>query len=75
MTNQQTRSSLRRPPKVTSADLDRAADFLQRCGAKIASVDVEPGRIKIMTTEGSLLPLDKEQLLDQELEEFRKHRG
>jgi hypothetical protein len=58
--------------RISSADLSRAASFLQRCGAKVAAMDILPGRIKITTTDGSSLALDEDRELDEELEAFRK---
>lgn len=59
-------------PKVTKADLDRAAAFLRSIGAKVAAIDVAPGRVRIMTTDGQNLTLDADgDELDRELAEYR----
>lgn len=61
-----------RAPKVTQADLARAADFLKAVGARVAAVDVLPGQIKIVTTDGRAMTGDEDEIsLDQELESYR----
>ncbi len=65
-----------RHPRITRADLERTADFLRMMGAKVASVETEPGKIRITTTEGAGLTLaDDDANLDRELQEHiaRRH--
>ena len=66
-----------RSPKVTQADLCRAADFLKAIGAKVAVLDILPGQMKIVTTDGRIITGDEDDLdLDQELQRYRdKSRG
>jgi hypothetical protein len=60
-------------PKVTKADLARAAEFLRSMGAKVATVDVAPDRMRIVTTDGQGLTLDADDAeLDRELAEYRQ---
>jgi hypothetical protein len=62
--------------RVTQADLGRVATFLEAMGAKVAAVDVLPGRMKILTTDGHNLNLDAdEEELDRELHNYRQQRG
>lgn len=63
-------------PKVTKADLDRAADLMQRLGGKLAEIDVTPGRVRLVTTEGKnlTLPADDDEL-DRELAEHMRVHG
>lgn len=65
-----------RKPSVTRADLDRVRDFLQTLGVKLASVEIEPGRVRLVTTDGAdlTLPNDKENL-DRELADWRARNG
>jgi hypothetical protein len=61
---------------VTQADLGRVATFLETMGAKIAEVDVLPGRMKILTTEGRAFSVEpNEDELDRELMQYRRGRG
>lgn len=60
-------------PKVTKADLERAAAFLRSMGAKVATVEVAPDRMRIVTTDGQNLTLDADDAeLDRELAEYRQ---
>ena len=62
-----------RKGKVTKADLERTAEFLRLMGAKIASVVTEPGKVRIVTTDGAGLTLgDEEENLDRELREHER---
>lgn len=68
----------RRPPapKVTQGDLDRVAAFLKAAGAKVAAVDLTPGRARIITTDGQDLTLAPDEVeLDRELETYRQNRA
>lgn len=68
----------RRPPapKVAQGDLDRVAAFLKAAGAKVAAVDLTPGRARIITTDGQGLTLDAdEDELDRELAAHRQARA
>jgi hypothetical protein len=57
-------------PRVTKADLERAAEFLRMMGAKVASMETTPGKIKVVTTDGAGLTLgDEEESLDRELQQ------
>jgi hypothetical protein len=59
-------------PRVTKADLERVVALLAKLGAKVASVEVSPGKVKIITTDGAGLTLpDDEEALDREIEAFR----
>ncbi|MGA7676452.1 MAG: hypothetical protein WCA78_15580 [Rhizomicrobium sp.] len=65
-----------KPGKVTKADYERAAAFLLSVGAKAASVELTPGRVRIVTTDGQGMTLNDEQAdLDRELAEFRAKHG
>jgi hypothetical protein len=65
-----------RTQKVTQADLDRAATLMRTLGAKLAEIDVTPGRVRLITTEGRdlTLPDDRDEL-DRELEEHLHAHG
>lgn len=66
----------RKPKKVTKADYARAAEFLQSIGAKAAAVEIEPDKVRIVTTDGQGLTLGAdEENLDAELSEFRRKNG
>jgi hypothetical protein len=55
-------------PKVTKADLERAAQLLLAVGAKVAAIDVTPGGLRIITTDGRGLTVDDDTAkLDGEL--------
>lgn len=65
-----------RKPKVTKADLERTAEFLRMMGARVASVETTPERIKVVTTDGAGLTLgDEDENLDRELQTFRARNG
>lgn len=67
---------LRARDRVTQADLGRVAIFLEAMGAKVALVDVSPGRMKILTTEGRAISVDTDdEELDRELLQYRQRRG
>lgn len=67
------RRSARVRERVTQADLGRVATFLEAMGAKVAEVDVLPGRMKILTTEGRTLNVEADdEELDRELMQYRR---
>jgi len=69
-------ASHQKQAKVTKADYDRAAAFLQSMGAKAAAVEISADRVRIITTDGGNLTLGSgEASLDQELAEFRRANG
>lgn len=61
-----------RAPKVTQADLDRAVELVRKLGLKPSGVEVEPGRVRILT--GDLTPPGEEGTLLEELAEHRSRR-
>lgn len=76
--HQQTAAQRRRTvqPKVTQADLERVAAFLKAMGAKVAAVDLLPGKARIVTTDGQNLTLDPDEVeLDKELQNYRTRSG
>ena len=63
-------------PKVTQADLGRAAAFLKEMGARIAAIELRPGGARIITTDGQNLTSNSDEVeLDEELEEYRRRSG
>lgn len=36
---------------ITKSELDRVREFLKAIGATVAAVDIEPGRVRITTTD------------------------
>ena len=63
-------------PKVTQADLGRAAAFLKEMGARIAAIELKPGGARIITTDGHNLTSDCDEAeLDQELQKYRRRNG
>jgi hypothetical protein len=66
---------MRERRNVNKADLNLAEALLNSMGAKIAALDVQPGRLRITTTEGRELNLDENEELDIELNDYRRKRG
>lgn len=62
-------------PKVTKADLDRAAEFIRTMGLKPSAVEVLPGKVRILTGEITLTLSGEADELDKELAEYRRHNG
>jgi len=61
-----------RPPQLTQADLNRLVAFLHAVGAKPATVELSPGMLRIVTTDGQEQSSNSE---DAELDaELLKHR-
>jgi hypothetical protein len=63
-----------RNPKVTKADLARAAEFMRALGLTPLSIDVMPGRVRIVTKQGDF-ELSRDSELDQEHAAFRTRNG
>lgn len=62
-------------PKVTRSDLARVLELLKAHGIGLAAVDIEPGRVRIVTTDGADLTLpDDRENLDVELAKYRATR-
>ncbi len=62
----------RRTAKLTKADLAVAAQFLRSIGAEVATIDLGPGKLRIVTTAGQKMALDVDDAeLDRELQEYR----
>lgn len=62
-------------PKVTKADLDRAAEFIRAMGLSPSAVEVLPGKVRILTGDRSLtLPADGGEL-DEELAAWDAEHG
>jgi len=60
-------------PRVTRADVDRAIKCFQRLGGQIAEVEVTPGRVRLISTNGRDISLNDAEL-DEELERWQaKH--
>lgn len=49
-----------RKARLTDADYSRLVKFLRAAGATVATAEVTPERIKVVTTEGAYLTLPKE---------------
>lgn len=63
-------------PRVTQADVDRAVECFQRLGGQIAEVDVTPGRVRLVSTNGRDLTVSRgDAELDDELERFLAKNG
>jgi hypothetical protein len=67
--------SKRERRSVSGRDISLAEALLNAMGAKIASVDLQPGRLKIVTTEGREIDPDDDAGLNAELNEYRRKRG
>jgi hypothetical protein len=64
-----------RSPKVTKADLDRAVALVRALGLKPGAIEVEAGRVRILTGDRALtLPNDNAEL-DRELAEWDARHG
>jgi hypothetical protein len=62
-------------PKVTKADLDRAAEFIRTLGLSPSAVEVLPGKVRILTGDQTLtLPAESAEL-DKELAEWDAKHG
>jgi hypothetical protein len=62
--------------KVTKTDLERVVGVLRDAGVTIAEVDVTPGRVRLVTTEGRGLTLPGDDAeLDRELAEHMRQHG
>ncbi len=62
--------------KLCRADLAAAADFLRSIGAQVATIELGPGALRIVTTAGQMMKLDVDDAeLDRELQEYRVTRA
>lgn len=63
-------------PRVTQAEMDRAIACFERLGARLAAIDVRPGRMRLISTEGQGLTVGADDAeLDEELSRHLARHG
>jgi len=60
--------------RFTDADVARAVNLIKSLGLQASAVEVLPGKLRILTSEGALT-IGGDVDLDQELAEHRKRHG
>lgn len=64
-----------RPPKVTKADLDRAVELVRALGLKPGAIEIEAGRVRILTGDHALTISGDHDALDKELADWDAEHG
>jgi hypothetical protein len=62
-------------PKVSKDDLDRALELVRKLGLRATAVEVEPGRVRILSGDHRLTLPDEQHELEEELRNWAAGNG